>query len=43
MTDNEYTFEPVDPEFIEKLREVSDEDAETKARALRAGLEEYDL
>lgn len=43
MTENEFSFEPVDPEFIEKLREVSDEDAETKARALRAGLEEYDL
>ncbi|MEY4617822.1 MAG: hypothetical protein RL101_8 [Actinomycetota bacterium] len=43
MSDNEYTFNAVDPEFIEKLREVSDEDAEAKANALRAGLEDYDL
>ena len=40
---NDFEFEPIDPEFLDKLRSVSEQDAETKANALRAGLEEYDL
>ena len=43
MTEEDFSFEPVSPEFLEKLREVSDKDAETKALAMRMGLEEYDL
>ena len=40
---DEFEFEPIAEEFLEKLREVSDQDAETKAKAMRMGLEEYDL
>ena len=40
---DEFEFEPIAAEFLEKLREVSDQDAETKAKAMRMGLEEYDL
>jgi hypothetical protein len=40
---DDFEYEPIAPEFLEKLREVSDQDAETKAKAMRMGLEEYDL
>lgn len=40
---DDFEYEPVAPEFLEKLREVSEKDAETKAKAMRMGLEEYDL
>jgi GTP-binding protein len=40
---HDFEYEPIAPEFLEKLREVSDQDAETKAKAMRMGLEEYDL
>ena len=40
---DDFEYEPVAPEFLEKLREVSDKDAETKAKAMRMGLEDYDL
>lgn len=40
---DDFEFEPIAAEFLEKLREVSDQDAETKAKAMRMGLEEYDL
>lgn len=43
MSEGDFEFEPIAPEFLEKLRDVSDKDAETKARAMRMGLEEYDL
>ena len=43
MSDEDFTFEPAPSEFLERLREVSDKDAETKAKAMRMGLEEYDL
>ena len=40
---DDFEYEPIAPEFLEKLREVSEQDAETKAKAMRMGLEEYDL
>lgn len=40
---DDFEYEPIAPEFLDKLREVSDQDAETKAKAMRMGLEEYDL
>lgn len=40
---DDFEYEPIAPEFLEKLREVSGQDAETKAKAMRMGLEEYDL
>ena len=40
---DEQDFDPIDPVFLQRISEVSDEDAEARARALRAGLEEYDL
>ena len=32
-----------DPAFVEKLHSMSDDDAEAKARSLRAGLDDYEL
>ena len=40
---DEQDFEPIDPAFLQRVTEVSDEDAESRARALRAGLDDYDL
>jgi GTP-binding protein len=40
---DDFEFEPIAPDFLEKLRELSDQDAETKAKAMRMGLEDYDL
>ena len=40
---DEQDFDPIDPAFLQRISEVSDEDAEARARALRAGLEDYDL
>ena len=33
----------LDPAFVEKLHSMSDDDAEAKARSLRAGLDDYEL
>ena len=33
MSEEDFKFEAISEEFLEKLREVSDKDAETKAKA----------
>lgn len=43
MSDEDFNIEPADPAFIERVRLIDDEDADARARALRAGLEDYDL
>jgi len=42
MTDHEFDGE-LDHDFVEKLESISDFDAQTKAAALRAGLDDYEL
>jgi GTP-binding protein len=39
----EFNAQPLSPQFIEKLNELTDEEAENRARALRSGLEDFDL
>jgi GTP-binding protein len=39
----EFNAEPLSPQFIERLNELTDEEAENRARALRSGLEDFDL
>ena len=39
----EFNAEPLSPHFIERLNELTDEEAENRARALRSGLEDFDL
>lgn len=43
MTTEDFDAEPIDPAFLQRLRELDDSEAEAKERALRAGLEDYDL
>lgn len=43
MNEEEFTAEPVAPEFIERLKNMSSDDEESRARVLRSGLDEYDL
>lgn len=40
---DEFNAQPLSPQFIEKLNELTDEEAENRARALRSGLEDFDL
>jgi GTP-binding protein len=43
MTIEDFNAEPIDPAFIEKIRNLSTEEEESRARVLRSGLEDYDL
>ena len=43
MNEEEFLAEPVAPEFIERLKNMSTDDEESRARVLRSGLDEYDL
>ncbi len=43
MTDEDFNAAPIDPAFIEKIRSLSTEEEEARARVLRTGLEDYDL
>ncbi|MEY4310597.1 MAG: hypothetical protein RLZ71_523 [Actinomycetota bacterium] len=44
MSEQEFEFDqPIDPEFVEKLNSLSDDEEEARAKALRAGLDDYEL
>ena len=43
MNEEEFLAEPVAPEFVERLRNMSTDEEESRARVLRTGLEDYDL
>ena len=43
MNEEEFLAEPAAPEFIERLKTMSTDDEESRARVLRTGLEDYDL
>ncbi|MFM8927494.1 MAG: ribosome biogenesis GTPase Der [Rhodoluna sp.] len=43
MDEQEYEFGSADPDFVKRLNELSSEEAADRAKALRAGLTEYDL
>jgi len=40
---DEYGAEPVSAEFVDKLNSLTDDEADNRARALRSGLDEFDL
>ena len=40
---DEYGTEPVSAEFVDKLNSLTDDEADNRARALRSGLDEFDL
>lgn len=40
---DEYGDKPLSPEFVEKLNSLTDDEADNRARALRSGLDEFDL
>jgi hypothetical protein len=40
---DEYGDKPISPEFVEKLASLTDDEAENRAKALRSGLDEFDL
>ena len=43
MNEEEFLAEPAAPEFIERLKTMSTDEEESRARVLRTGLEDYDL
>lgn len=43
MSEDEFISEPVDPAFIEKVNQFSEADLDARERALRAGLDDYEL
>ncbi|MEY4648001.1 MAG: hypothetical protein RL009_417 [Actinomycetota bacterium] len=43
MSNEDFDAEPIDPAFLQRLRELDDTEAEAKERALRAGLDDYEL
>jgi len=43
MNEEEFLAEPAAPEFIERLKTMSSDEEESRARVLRTGLEDYDL
>lgn len=43
MIEEEFDAGSISPQFIERLNQMSPEDQEARTRALRAGLEEYEL
>jgi GTP-binding protein len=43
MSEEDFVADPVDPAFLQRLSELSTEEEQARERALRAGLEEYDL
>ena len=43
MNEEEFLAEPAAPEFVERLRSLSTDEEESRARVLRTGLEDYDL
>ena len=43
MNTEDFDAEPIDPAFLQRLRELDDSEAEAKERALRAGLDDYEL
>lgn len=43
MNEEEFLAEPVAPEFIERLKNMSTDDEESRAKVLRSGLDDYDL
>jgi GTP-binding protein len=43
MDEQDFDAEAVDPEFLERLNSLSSEEEEARVRALRVGLEDYEL
>lgn len=43
MNEEEFLAEPAAPEFVERLKNMSTDEEESRARVLRSGLEDYDL
>ena len=43
MNEEEFLAEPAAPEFVERLKSMSTDEEESRARVLRSGLEDYDL
>lgn len=43
MNEEEFLAEPAAPEFVERLKAMSTDEEESRARVLRTGLEDYDL
>jgi GTP-binding protein len=43
MNEEEFLAEPAAPEFVERLKNMSTDEEESRARVLRTGLEDYDL
>lgn len=43
MNEEDFKAEAVDPEFVERLRNMSADEEEARARVLRSGLDDYDL
>lgn len=43
INEEDFNEEPVDPEFVERLRSMSSDEEDNRARVLRSGLEDYDL
>ena len=43
MSEEDFVADPVDPAFLQRLSELSTEDEIARERALRVGLEEYEL
>jgi GTP-binding protein len=40
---DEYGDKPLSPDFVEKLNSLTDDEADNRARALRSGLDDFDL
>jgi GTP-binding protein len=43
MNEEEFLAEPAAPEFVERLKNMSTDEEDSRARVLRTGLEDYDL
>ncbi len=43
MSEEDFVADPVDPAFLQRLSELSSEEEQARERALRVGLEEYEL
>lgn len=43
MSNEDFDAEPIDPAFVQRMRELDDTEVEAKERALRAGLDDYEL
>jgi GTP-binding protein len=43
MNEEEFLAEPAAPDFVERLKNMSTDEEESRARVLRSGLEDYDL